>query len=185
MPKILSVCSQLHLRGHLAIFAHPAGGLVHKVQSPHYLRWCHITSKNTSKTRSNLRSHKKSPEEGSIWPKKIPFLPWSLGHGTHSKRILDGKAAWKKVIWKIKGVVFITLWFTVPPEHGGEVVIRSLHLFHPPSTCQFHKPSRRASPQLISAWALHTAGPTATCWALLAEWALWPDHKHSARYPQR
>lgn len=79
--------------------------------------------------------------------------------------------------------IYYTNKYTVAPEHGGEVATRNLHLFHRPSAWQYHESSRRASPQLISTWALHTASPT----ALLVGWALWPAHKHSghARYPQR
>lgn len=51
---------------------------------------------------SNFRSHKDSPDEGSIWQKIPHIFPWFLGHGIHSEGILDGEAAWNKNFEKSK-----------------------------------------------------------------------------------
>lgn len=101
--------------------------------------------------------------------KNLHIFPWCLGHGTHSKRILDGEMAWKKNYQKdqMSGIYYTKIHCSSRPWRGSH---KSLHLFHPPSASQYHEPSRRASPQLISAWDLHTASPT----ALFVGWASWP-----------
>lgn len=180
--------SQPHLREHLAVFAHQAQqegwstelSLLMSTMMSHYF-------KKTIQNQVKLQTSQELPLGREHLAKNLHIFPWWLGHGTHSKRILDGEAAWNKIIWKIKGVVFSIPKYTGALEQGEEVVTRSLRLFHPPSACQYNEPSRRASPQLISAWALHTACPTARCRALLVGWALCAAHKHSghARYPQR
>ena len=165
----------------LAVFAHrsdPAGGLVHKAQPGHWPRWCNIVSRNTSKTRPNLRSHKDSSEEGSIWQKITRIFPWFLGHGTHSERISDGKAAWNEVFKKSfrRSCIYYT---KVNPSswtwRRGSHKKHSAFLYSP-QACWCDEP-RRASPQLISPWGLHTACPMASiqarearCQDLLVGW---------------